>query len=142
VPIDGKLTARQRELYEIALDVQKTVIGMIKPGVTWWELHDKAIDMLRDAGGYDEHYYYGIGHFIGMEVHDEGDYLVPLRPGMALSIEQGVMPPEGPRIAFEDDVLVTDDGHDWLSKDIPIEIRDVEALSSETSSFDAFTKSR
>jgi Xaa-Pro aminopeptidase len=123
-------------------DVQrKTVIGMVKPGVTWWELHDKAMEMLR-AAGYDEYYYYGIGHFIGMEVHDEGDYLDPLKPGMALSIEQGVMPPEGPRIAFEDDVLVTEEGHDWLSEDIPIEIDDVEALSSQESLFDPFTKAR
>ena len=141
VPIDGKLTEEQRRLYEIALDVQKTVIGMIEPGVTWWELHDKAMEMLK-AAGYDEYYYYGIGHFIGMEVHDEGDYLDPLKPGMALTIEQGVMPPEGPRIAFEDDVLVTENGHDWLSKDIPIEIEDVEALSSEKSLFDPFTRKR
>ena len=141
VPIDGKLTEKQRRLYEIALDVQKTVIAMVEPGVTWWELHDKAMEMLR-AAGYDEYYYYGIGHFIGMEVHDEGDYLDPLKPGMALSIEQGVMPPEGPRIAFEDDVLVTEKGHEWLSKDIPIEIEDVEALSSQESLFDPFTAER
>ena len=141
VPIDGKLTEEQRRLFEIALDVQKTVIAMIEPGVTWWELHDKAMEMLT-AAGYAEHYYYGIGHFIGMEVHDEGDYLDPLKPGMALSIEQGVMPPEGPRIAFEDDVLVTEDGHEWLSESIPIEIADVEALSSQPSSFDAFTEAR
>ena len=142
VPVSGRLTDEQRRLYEIALDVQKTVISMVKPGVTWWELHDKAIEMLREAGGYDEHYYYGIGHFIGMEVHDEGDYLEPLMPGMALSIEQGVMPPEGPRIAFEDDVLVTEDGHEWLTESIPIEIDDVEALSSEPADLDAFIGNR
>ena len=135
-PIDGRFTDRQRELYEIALNVQKTVIGMVRPGATWWELHDTAIGMLRDAGGYDEHYYYGIGHFIGMEVHDEGDYLAPFKPGMALAIEQGVMPPEGPRVAFEDDVLVTEDGHEWLSRIIPIEVKDVEALTSSPGAFD------
>ena len=121
---------------KLRLDVQKTVIAMVRPGVTWWELHDKAMEMLRDAGGYDEYYYYGIGHFIGMDVHDEGDYLVPFRPGMALAIEQGVMPPEGPRVAFEDDVLVTEDGHDWLSRDIPIEIEDVVELTSGAGVFD------
>jgi Xaa-Pro aminopeptidase len=139
-PINGRLTAEQRRLFEIALDVQKTVIGMIRPGVTWWELHDKAIEMLRDAGGYDEYYYYGIGHFIGMEVHDEGDYLAPLQPGMALSIEQGVMPPDGPRVAFEDDVLVTGDGHEWLSESIPIEIDDVERMMSTEGRLEAFTQ--
>ena len=142
MPIDGQLTDEQRKLYEIALDVQKTVISMVRPGVTWWELHDKAIEMLRDAGGYDEDYYYGIGHFIGMEVHDEGDYLVPLQPGMVLSIEQGVMPPAGPRIAFEDDVLVTDTGHEWLSRIIPIEIDEIEKLAKKASAFDVFIDAR
>ncbi|MBT8080761.1 MAG: M24 family metallopeptidase, partial [Gammaproteobacteria bacterium] len=142
MPVSGKMTDKQRKLYNIALDVQKTVISMVRPGVTWWELHDKAIEMLREAGGYDEDYYYGIGHFIGMEVHDEGDYLVPLEAGMVLSIEQGVMPPEGPRIAFEDDVLVTDDGHEWLSRIIPIEPDEVEKLSSQASEFDDFIEAR
>jgi Xaa-Pro aminopeptidase len=142
VPIDGTLDDRQRGLYEIALDVQKTVISRIRPGVTWRELHDLAVQMLRDAGGYDEYYRYGIGHFIGMEVHDEGDYETPLQPGMALSIEQGVAPPDGPRIAFEDDVIVTDDGHDWISEWIPIEIDDVEALARKESSLADFLNKR
>ena len=73
-PVARKFTAEQRRLYEIALNVQKTVISRIKPGVTWTQLHELAVQMLRDAGGYDRYYGYGIGHFIGMEVHDEGDY--------------------------------------------------------------------
>jgi Xaa-Pro aminopeptidase len=137
-PVDGKFTVEQRRLYTIALEVQKTVIGMVRPGVTWWELHDKAIEMLRDAGGYDADYYYGIGHFIGMEVHDEGDYLVPLQPGMVLSIEQGVMKPGEARIAFEDDVLVTEDGHEWLSRSIPIEIDEIEEMLATPGSFNPF----
>ncbi len=141
-PLDGKFTAEQRRLYTIALDVQKTVIGMVRPGVTWWELHDKAIEMLREAGGYDEDYYYGIGHFIGMEVHDEGDYLMPLQAGMVLSIEQGVMKPGEARIAFEDDVLVTEDGHEWLSRGIPIEIDEVEAMLAKPGAFDDFIDAR
>ena len=139
VPVDGKFTPEQRKLYEVALNVQKTVISRIKPGVTWWELHNLAVQMLRDAGGYDKYYTYGIGHFIGMEVHDEGDYEQPLQPGMALSIEQGVAPPNGPRVAFEDDVIVTDTGHDWISQSIPIEITDVEAMAARPSSFESFT---
>ncbi len=98
--------------------------------------------MLRDVGGYDQYYTYGIGHFIGMEVHDEGDYEAPLQPGMALSIEQGVAPPDGPRIAFEDDVIVTEDGHDWISQWIPIEIDDVEALARRGSNLEAFVRKR
>lgn len=85
----------------------------MKPGVTWWELHNLAVDILREAGGYDQHKTYGIGRFVGMEVHDEGDYEQPLQPRMVLSIEQGVTPPDSPRVTFEDDVLVTETGHEW-----------------------------
>ncbi len=75
-----------------------------------------------------------------MEVHDEGDYSRPLQPGMALSIEQGVAPPNGPRVAFEDDVIVTADGHDWISQSIPIEVDDVMLMMKSPSSFEAFTR--
>ena len=57
---------------------------------------------------------------------------------MVLSIEQGVDPPDGPRVAFEDDVLVTDTGYEWLSRVIPIEIDEIVALAAEPSSFEAF----
>lgn len=138
IPIDGTFNDEQRRLYEIALNVQKTVISQVRPGVTWQELHDLAVRMLKEAGGYDEYYTYGIGHFIGMEVHDEGDYQVPMKPGMALSIEQGVAPPNGPRIAFEDDVLVTQDGYEWISEWIPIELDDVEELAKRRGKLEEF----
>lgn len=142
LPVDGSFTEEQRRYYEIVLDVQKTVISRIRPGVTWWELHNLAVEMLREAGGYDRYYTYGIGHFIGMEVHDEGDYLQPLQAGMALTIEQGIAVPDGARFALEDDVLVTDEGHDWLSRGIPIEVDEVEALAERTSSLEAFVTKR
>jgi Xaa-Pro aminopeptidase len=138
IPIRGTFDDEQRRLYAIALDVQTTVIEMVRPGVTWWDLHNTADRMLREAGGYDQYWTYGIGHFIGMEVHDEGDYEIPLKPGMVLAIEQGVAPPAGPRVAFEDDVLVTEDGFEWLSRSIPIEMADVEAMLRVESSFEQF----
>ncbi len=138
MPVDGKFNDEQRRLYEITLNVQKTVISKIKPGVTWWELHNLAVEMLKEAGGYDEFYTYGIGHFVGMEVHDEGDYEAPLQPGMVLAIEQGVAPPDGPRVALEDDVLVTETGHEWLSRSIPIEVDEIEAMAAVPSSLKAF----
>jgi Xaa-Pro aminopeptidase len=140
VPVSGKFSPEQRKLYDIALNVQKTVISRIKPGATWWELHNLAVEMLKDAGGYDKFYTYGIGHYIGMEVHDEGDYEQPMRAGMVLSIEQGVAPPDGPRVALEDNVIVTPDGHDWISQSIPIEPAEVEAMATKPSSVEAFVK--
>jgi len=142
MPADGTFDAEQRRLYQIALDVQTAVIEAVRPGVTWWELHELADRMLADAGGYDRYWTYGIGHFIGMEVHDEGDYEVPLQPGMALSIEQGVAPPDGARVAFEDDVIVTEDGFEWVSRSIPITIDEVEAMVREAGNLEAFARKR
>jgi Xaa-Pro aminopeptidase len=130
VPADGTFTPEQVRIYQAVLEVQKAVIEKVRPGVTWRELHNLAVSMLRDAGGWDESYTYGIGHFIGMEVHEHGDYLGPLRPGMVLAIEQGAIV-DGNRVAFEDDVLVTEGGHEWLTRFIPIEIAEVEALLSQ-----------
>ncbi len=130
VPAGDTFTAEQRRIYEAVLEVQKAVIHAVEPGVTWQELHDLAVSMLRDAGGWDESYTYGIGHYIGMEVHEHGDYVEPLVPGMVLAIEQGAIV-NGTRVAFEDDVLVTDDGHEWLTRFVPIELDEVEALRRE-----------
>jgi Xaa-Pro aminopeptidase len=130
VPAGDRFTDEQREVYEKVLAVQKAVIAAVRPGATWWELHNLAVSMLREAGGWDESYTYGIGHFIGMEVHENGDYLKPLEPGMVLAIEQGAIV-NGTRVAFEDDVLVTEDGHEWLTRSIPIEVDEVEALRQE-----------
>lgn len=127
VPADGRFTAEQRRVYQGVLEVQKAVIAAVRPGVTWNELQALTLRLLKDAGGWDESYTYGIGHFIGMEVHEHGDYLEPLQPGMVLAIEQGAVV-DGTRVAFEDDVLVTEDGHEWLTRFIPIEIDEVEAL--------------
>ena len=65
-----------------------------------------------------------------MEVHEHGDYVGPLMPGMVLAIEQGAVV-NGTRVAFEDDVLVTRNGHEWLTRFIPIEIDEVETLREE-----------
>jgi Xaa-Pro aminopeptidase len=130
VPADGRFTPEQRKTYGVILNVQKTVIDNIKPGARWQDLHNLAVKMLKDAGGWDTSYTYGIGHFVGMEVHDHGDYLAPLQPGMALTIEQGATV-EGVRVALEDTVLVTRDGHEWLSRMIPIETDEVEKLLAE-----------
>jgi Xaa-Pro aminopeptidase len=139
-PVDGHFTPEQRRLYELALRVQKAVIEKIQPGAHWWDLHNLAVQMLHDEGNFDQYYKYGIGHFIGMEVHDEGDYEQPLQPGMAMAIEQGIVLPGGLHMQFEDDVIVTENGHDWISRSIPIEPDEVEKMMQTPSSFVEFTK--
>lgn len=135
VPAGDGFTAEQRRIYQKVMEVQRAVIAAVRPGVTWQELHELAVSMLREAGGWDESYTYGIGHYIGMEVHEHGNYVEPLVPGMVLAIEQGAIV-DGTRVAFEDDVLVTEDGHEWLTRFIPIELDDVRALRSEGPNFD------
>lgn len=135
VPADKTFTPEQRKLYEIVLNVQKSVIASIKPGVRWQDLHDMAVRMLAEAGGLDQSYTYGIGHFIGMDVHDHGNYGEPLQPGMVMAIEQGAIL-NGLRVAFEDDVLVTATGHEWLTKFIPHEVADIERLRQQPAYFD------
>lgn len=135
VPTGDRFTDHQRHVYQTVLDVQKAVIAAVRPGITWNEIQEIAVSMLRDAGGWDESYTYGIGHFIGMEVHEHGDYVTPLQPGMVLAIEQGAIV-DGTRVAFEDDVLVTEDGHEWLTRFIPIEIGEVEELRRQPSGVD------
>jgi len=130
VPAGARFTDEQRRVYEGVLSVQKAVISAVRPGVTWHDLQEIADSMLRDLGGWDESYTYGIGHFIGLEVHENGDYVGPLQPGMVLAIEQGAIV-DGTRVAFEDDVLVTETGSEWLTRFIPIEIDEVEALRRE-----------
>ena len=130
VPAGPRFTDEQRRVYEGVLAVQKAVIGAVRPGATWHDLQEIADSMLRDLGGWDESYTYGIGHFIGLEVHENGDYVGPLQPGMVIAIEQGAIV-DGTRVAFEDDVLVTESGYEWLTRFIPIEIDEVEALRRE-----------
>jgi Xaa-Pro aminopeptidase len=135
VPVDGRFTDEQKKVYAVVLAAQKAAIGAVKPGATWWDVHNTAVKILRDAGGWDKSYTYGIGHFVGMDVHDHGDYLKPLEPGMVLTIEQGVVV-NNLRVALEDDVLVTPTGQEWLSRFIPIEIDEVEKLRTEAVSLD------
>ncbi len=130
VPADGVFTPEQRRIYQGVLDVQKAVIAAVKPGVYWKDLQKLAEDELRKKGGWDKSYTYGIGHFVGMETHEHGDYVGPLKPGMVIAIEQGAVV-DGTRVAFEDEVLVTATGHEWLTRSIPIEIDEVEALRRE-----------
>lgn len=135
IPVDGRFTDEQKKVYAVVLAAQKAAIGAVKPGAKWWDVHNTAVKILRDAGGWDKSYTYGIGHFVGMEVHDHGDYLQPLEPGMVLTIEQGVVV-NNLRVALEDDVLVTPAGQEWLSRFIPIEVEELEKMLAEPVSLD------
>lgn len=130
-PADGKFTPEQRRVYEVVLRAQQACIDMIKPGVYFEDLQRKAEEIIR-AAGYRDYFIHGLGHFLGLDVHDAGLYRKPLQAGMVLTIEPGVYIPEkslGVRI--EDDVLVTATGHRLLTSALPRDPDAIEALMRE-----------
>jgi Xaa-Pro aminopeptidase len=137
VPAGGKFTPRQRELYEIVLGAQKAAIAAIKPGMRLRadgpSLHQIAYDYI-NTHGKDSHgqplgkyFVHGLGHYVGLDVHDPGDPAAPLKAGTIITIEPGIyIPEENIGIRIEDIVLVTADGSKVLSAALPREIADIE----------------
>ncbi|PAT01605.1 hypothetical protein CI105_05905 [Candidatus Izimaplasma bacterium ZiA1] len=136
-PINGKYTDRQKVIYDIVLKVNKESIKFIKPGISWNELNKfakdlliketKAIGLIKEDAEINKYYYHSIGHFLGLDVHDVGQYDLVLEEGMVLTIEPGLyIKEEGIGVRIEDDILVTKDGHLNLSKDIIKETKDIE----------------
>ena len=163
IPISGKYNKEQKEIYELVLQVQKTAIDSVKPGKTFEDLQSEAIkgltqglkslgllkgrlDQLIKSEAYKDFYMHGIGHWLGMDVHDVGAYMDQkgksrkFQPGMVLTIEPGIyiskknknVPSQyrGIGIRIEDDVLVTKNGCDVLTKALPKEIDEVESIMS------------
>ena len=131
-PVNGKFTARQREIYQIVLDAQKAALERVKPGATIGgggnnSIHAAAQGYIRSKG-YGEYFIHGTSHHIGLEVHDVGPVNRPLEPNMVITIEPGIyIPGENIGVRIEDDVLVTETGYRLLS-DFPKEIEEIEAL--------------
>jgi len=136
-PIDGKFTARQKQLYSLVLAVNKKTIEFVRPGLMMAELQAYARNLLAEGmvklglianvEAVGKHYYHNVSHYLGLDVHDVGSYLEPLRPGVVLTIEPGIyIEEEGLGIRIEDNVLVTESGRRNLSQAIIKEIADIE----------------
>ena len=94
------------------------------------DLQEKAMEVLDTEGGYGKYFRWGTSHFLGMEVHDHGNNLIPFKPGIAITVEPGIVLPEF-SVVLEDDVVCTKDGYDWLTEFIPREIEDIEKVMRE-----------
>jgi Xaa-Pro aminopeptidase len=126
VPVSGRFTPEQRKVYDLVLEAQKAALAKLRPGVYMDDLDAVARKVIEDAG-YGDYFIHGLGHFVGLDVHDAGDYQAPLAAGMVITIEPGVYIPEkklGVRI--EDEVLITDTGARLLSDGLPREAAEVE----------------
>jgi Xaa-Pro aminopeptidase len=124
-PVSGKFTREQRDMYEVVLRAQSAAIKAARPGAMMWEVDGAARGVI-DRAGYRDAYIHGIGHQLGMEVHDvtpDG----PLAPGMVVTIEPGIYLPElKSGIRIEDDILITTAGNRNLTDQIPKAATDVE----------------
>ena len=161
-PINGRYSGEQRALYDVVLLAQEAAIDQIVPGTTWNRPHEAAVRVLTEglvdlgllAGPieplienqkYRRFYMHRTGHWLGMDVHDVGDYKVGgewrvLEPGMTLTVEPGlyVTPADDVDarwhnlgIRIEDDVLVTRKGYEILTADVPKRPEEIEALMME-----------
>jgi len=140
-PASGRYNPRQREVYQLVLDAQSAAVADFKPGVSTISSLDQVVrDLLqkspiraRDASGreqtMDHFFVHGLGHQLGLDVHDVGDASKPLQPGEIFTIEPGLyIPGESLGVRIEDDYRVTKDGLEKLSKDIPVAVEEIERL--------------
>jgi Xaa-Pro aminopeptidase len=162
-PINGKFTTAQRTVYDWVLKAQEAAIKTIKPGATWTDPHDAAVKVLTrglvEMGilkgrvptlikneAYKPYYMHKTGHWLGLDVHDVGDYHVGgaprvLEPGMVMTVEPALYFAKsdksvakkwrGINVRIEDDVLVTKDGYQILTSEVPKKADEIEALMAE-----------
>lgn len=162
-PVSGRFSPAQRELYEIAAKAHRHAIESISPGTTVGTVHETAvrtltegllelglldgeIEAILEENEYHAFYPHQTSHWLGLDVHDVGDYAVDgesrkLQPGMVLTVEPGLYIPldhetapeelRGTGIRIEDDIAVTEDGRENLTPGLPTEPAEVETLMNE-----------
>ena len=120
-PVSGRFSDVQRKAYQAALDAQKAIVAAIRPGVTRATVRNIAEDIFRTQG-FNPRYAY-VGHYVGLSVHDVGDWSLPFEAGMVLAIEPIIdIPEQQLHIRIEDTILVTPNGAEILSTGLPKEI--------------------
>jgi Xaa-Pro aminopeptidase len=128
-PVSGKFTQEQREVYQVVLEVEKACITAYKPGATAADVQKYVEEVLKKKGLDSRGLRGGFGHFVGMCVHDVGTRVQALQEGMVFAIEPALYYPEkNIGIRVEDTVLITKDGCEVLTKNVPKEIDEVENL--------------
>lgn len=143
IPANGKFTARQLEIYNIVLGAQNAALAALKPGMDLCRKGDKSVDKIsRDyinSHGKDlrgkplgQYYIHGLGHHIGLNVHDPAQYCGPLEAGMVVTMEPGIyIPEENLGVRIEDDVLITETGYKLLSERLPRDPAEIEKIMAQ-----------
>lgn len=136
-PVGGKFTDEQKKIYNIVLKALTETTESIKPGLTLNELNEvtkkvlgeglKAAGLIKTDEELSKYYYHGVSHYLGLDTHDVGDRKDKLKPGAVITVEPGLYIKEmGLGIRIEDDVLVTENGYEVLSKNIIKTVEEIE----------------
>jgi Xaa-Pro aminopeptidase len=149
IPVGGRFSRRQKEVYQAVLRVKDEATKMLIPGTIWAEYHkevgkimtsellglgllDKADVQNEDPDwpAYKKYFMHGTSHHIGLDTHDYGALKTPMKPNMVFTVEPGIyLPDEGFGIRLEDDVVIQEKGEPLnLMENIPIEVEEIEEL--------------
>src|SRR6201997_4655837 len=143
VPANGRFTPRQREIYDIVLGAQNAALEALKPGADMCRkgkqsLYKISYDYInshgKDQNGkpLGQYYIHGLGHNIALDVHDPCDSCNPLKPGQVVTMEPGIyIPEENLGVRIEDDVLITENGYELLSRRLPRTADEIEKIMAE-----------
>ncbi|HEX6846292.1 MAG TPA: aminopeptidase P family protein [Chitinophagaceae bacterium] len=157
IPAHGKFTTEQKLIYNLVYDAQEAAFKVLKDGAKWNDASKAARDVIaeglvelgiiKDKSQVGIYYPHGLGHHIGLDVHDRSSSQV-LKKDMVITIEPGIyIPPNsncdkkwwGIAVRIEDDALITQDGYELLSVFAPRKVEDIEKLIAEKSALDNFT---
>ncbi len=147
-PVNGKFTARQKEIYNAVLRVHDGAISILRPGIMLDVFHKQVGDLMTQEllalglisakdvenqdpswPAYKKYFMHGTSHYLGLDVHDYGLWTVPVEEGMVFTVEPGIyLPEEGIGIRIEDDIVITADGHENLTRSIPKTVNEIEAF--------------
>jgi Xaa-Pro aminopeptidase len=149
IPVNGRFTARQKEVYNAVLNVKKQAENILVPGTMLADYHKEVGRIMEgelvklglidstdiknqnpDWPAYKKYFMHGTSHFLGLDTHDVGLWSEAIRPGMVFTCEPGIyIPEEGLGIRLEDDLVVMPNGSPFnLMKDIPLEADEIEEL--------------
>ncbi|KAA0991510.1 aminopeptidase P N-terminal domain-containing protein [Dyadobacter aurulentus] len=148
IPVNGRFTKRQREVYDAVLRVFKSAKQMLVTGIIWDEYHKEVGKIMEseliglkllsktdiekqdpDSPAYKKYFPHGTSHFLGLDIHDVGNKYRPFEPGMVFTCEPGIyIREEGLGIRLENNILITETGNIDLMADIPLEAEEIEAI--------------
>jgi Xaa-Pro aminopeptidase len=151
IPVNGRFSTRQRDVYDAVLRVQKAATDMLRPGTVIYD-YNKEVGLVMEKEllalglldttdiknqdpanpAFKKYFMHGTSHFLGLDVHDVGDFHAPIKEGMVFTVEPGIyIPEEKLGVRLEDNIVIQKDGVFNLMKNIPLDPDEIETLMNE-----------